>query len=240
MANYFVSDIHIQKEVDSRGMAFLHFLSDLQSKGCQRLFLVGDIFDLWIGKHKYFLREYKNIVEKIDGLVQSGVEVHYFEGNHDLYLKYFWQEKLGVMVHSEELLIDLDGKKFRIEHGDLANPEDKGYLFLRRFLRSQPMDLFANNMPGKLIHWLGETASSASRTYTNKLDHNKKEVIRKYAHKLASIEEYDFLITGHFHVLDDYVFDRNGKEYRSINLGSWLDTPKAFLFSNHIWQQIEL
>src|SRR5689334_4808271 len=103
---YFVSDLHLTDPSDSKSKLFVRFLDDLlaQSRGGvgekpTHLFLVGDIFDLWIGSHDYFRQTFSEVVEAVSRLVQAGLQVHFFEGNHDLYLKTFWHDQLGVVVH---------------------------------------------------------------------------------------------------------------------------------------------
>ena len=133
---WFLSDIHIRTENESNSeklLLFLHSLENEKNKATH-LFLVGDIFDLWIYDHSYFVEKFPKIVNAIRVIVQKGIEVHYFEGNHDLYLKRFWQQEVGVKVHDGPVFFNLGSKKFRVEHGDLMNPDDRGYFFLKSIL----------------------------------------------------------------------------------------------------------
>ena len=84
---YFLSDLHLRSSEESNSQKLLLFLRHLQEnpESFSHLFLVGDIFDLWIHSHKYFIDKYSEIVEAIRAVVDSGNEVHYFEGNQFLY-----------------------------------------------------------------------------------------------------------------------------------------------------------
>ncbi|MEK7356174.1 MAG: UDP-2,3-diacylglucosamine diphosphatase, partial [Bdellovibrionota bacterium] len=155
---YFVSDLHLTSGDDPRSQTFLRFLAGLHEaakaggeKSPTHLFLVGDVFDLWIGSHSYFVGRFATVVDAIRLLVRDGVEVHYFEGNHDLHLRKFWQDDVGVRVHPDAETFELAGKRVRVEHGDLINPDDKGYLFLRGFLRSGPMRTIALGLPSTIV-----------------------------------------------------------------------------------------
>ena len=89
---YFVSDIHIMSPSCERARAFLDFLRSLSAaEGTTHLVLLGDIFDLWVADHDYFIKKYGDIIDEIRRLTEEGVEVSYFEGNHDLHLRYFWE-----------------------------------------------------------------------------------------------------------------------------------------------------
>ena len=137
---YFVSDLHIGSPTDSRARLFLAFLADLRGgENASHLFLMGDIFDLWVAAHSYFVDKYQPITDEILRLQDEGVEIHYFEGNHDLYLEHYWGQQVGLTVHEGPAYFELGHQTVRIEHGDQMDPDDRGYRFLRWFLRTPPL-----------------------------------------------------------------------------------------------------
>ncbi len=243
---WFISDLHIQDEDESNSQKLLLFLHSLenQSRPGTHLFLVGDIFDLWIEKHSYFIEKYPKIVNAIRVLVARGIEVHYFEGNHDLYLRKFWQQEVGVKVHDGPEFFNLGSVKIRVEHGDLMNPDDKGYLFLKKVLQSAPVKLIAQKLPSSGVRWIGERASRASRHYTSnqkKLDANHiKRFMHRYADEVVHEPPVDYLISGHTHLRDVYEMDREGDQVFSINLGSWFDDQKALLIDGDGYQFVNV
>lgn len=234
MRVYFVSDIHIKEESRPNGEKFIQFLNELPTDTTD-LVLLGDIFDLWIGSHEYFVKKFSRIVEQIRKVISRGIRVHYFEGNHDLHLKSFWEKSLGVKVHRDAHFFEFGTLTVRAEHGDLMNKEDKGYLFLRSALRTFPMNVLATQLPGRIVELIGDRSSRASRFYNDR--HSKEytskvvEITRNYAQEAAQERPFDFIVTGHTHVEDDFTFEQSGKTIRSVNLGSWLDRPKVFLLT---------
>lgn len=243
MKAYFISDIHIKSEDKTHGLKLLEFLKNLP-QDTTHLVLLGDIFDLWVGNHSYFIKKYSKIISEFKGLLARGVEIHYFEGNHDLHLKKFWEKNLGMNIHNNEYFFNFDGLVVRAEHGDLMNEEDKAYLFLRKALRTFPMNILATQLPGKIVEIIGDRSSRISRIYTDRINQKYKDKVKKmtrdYAKKAYSKRPFDMIITGHTHVDDDSSFEMNGKKSRSINLGSWLDRPKAFLITPTEQKFIEL
>ena len=244
---YFLSDIHIKDEKESNRAKLLLFLHEIENgiRPASHVFLVGDIFDLWIHNHAYFVDKYSKIVNAIRTVVNKGVEVHYFEGNHDLYLKKFWQQDVGVRVHDGPVFFNLGSKVVRVEHGDFMNPDDKGYLFLRKFLRSFPMTTVAKNLPGSIVQKIGERASRASRHYTShqkKLEDQKVlAFMHNYAEEVVKERFFDFLISGHTHIRDEYIFSNaEGEEVVSINLGSWFDDQKVLCMTEEGYNFIDL
>lgn len=243
---WFLSDLHIRNEDESNSQKLLLFLHSLENRerDASHLFLVGDIFDLWIYNHRYFVDKFPKIVNAIRVVVSRGIEVHYFEGNHDLYLKKFWQQEVGVKVHDGPAFFNLDSRVIRVEHGDLMNPNDKGYLFLKKVLQSPPTRFVAKNLPGMAVSWIGERASKASRHYTSnqKSIHEKevKEFMHHYADEAFKERHFDYLISGHTHVRDEYQLSTEGEQVYSLNLGSWFEDNKALLLDSQGHQFIDL
>lgn len=232
----FLSDLHLKKMNESNSQKLLLFFNRIKKNPPQKIFLLGDIFDLWIYNHKPFLKEYLPLIRELKILSDSGVEVHYFEGNHDLYLKKFWQDTLGFNVHENFFCIEINGKWFRLEHGDQMNRKDYGYLFLRWFLRTWLISTLIKVMPGKFVFWLGNLASGSSRVYTSsdvkKVSKDKAiEIIHDHAKKSCFESYFDFIITGHVHIEDDYTFFHEGRRVRSINLGAWFDQAKVLTWN---------
>ncbi len=230
MKAYFISDVHLKCETKTKGQKIISFLESLP-QDTTHLILLGDIFDLWVGDHAYFYKKFSKIITLLQRLKARGIEIHYFEGNHDLHLTQFWQNKLGIQVHRDTYFFEWPGITVRAEHGDLMNPNDKGYLFLRKFLRTKSMEFVAHHLPGALVGFIGDRSSQMSRVYTDRMNQKYKETVtaltHTYAKKVYPEKHFDLFVTGHTHVDDDFTFESGTKKIRSINLGSWLDQPKA-------------
>src|SRR5262245_7112365 len=108
----------------------LRFLLSIErgERLASHLFFLGDIFDFWVGDHQFFADRFRPLIEAVRKIRRQGVRVEYFEGNHDLHLKKFWQGQLDVPVWTEARYVDLGGMTVRLEHGDLINREDIPYL----------------------------------------------------------------------------------------------------------------
>lgn len=233
MRAIFLSDLHLRGAQDERLKLLTERLDQEIAVGSlTHLFLLGDIFDLWVGAHQHFIQEYAPLLSRLAKLRDFGVAIHYFEGNHDLHLAGYWREQLGAQVHVEPQLIDLAGWRVRIEHGDQMNPEDRGYLRLRAFLRTPFMAWAAYALPGAVTETIGRSMSRASRKWTSSVVMYRDEVqIRKmvldHTQRVWQDEEFDVLISGHVHVrIDEQIHvtsseKPSGKSVRVINLGCW-------------------
>lgn len=230
---YFVSDIHITSPESPCASLFVSFLQTLSGEtNITHLFLLGDIFDLWVADHRYFVDRYQEIIDEIRRLEKEGVSISYFEGNHDLHLRYYWADQLGLTVHDGPTTVQLGERTVRLEHGDQMDADDKGYLFLRWFLRTGPIRLLIRSLPSSLISRIGDWASAKSRRYTSSAKAiNSADAIAKihaHARRAYAQKPFDLIITGHVHVRDDCRIDSETGTFRSVNLGSWLDAPCYF------------
>lgn len=225
----FVSDIHIQSPADEKYALFRSFLDACLEVKPNFLFLVGDIFDLWVADRDYFVHTYSALIQRVRDLKASGIEIYYFEGNHDLDLKVFWQEQMGVKVFSEPAYFDLLGHTVRVEHGDEMDPDDKGYKFLRWLLRTPAGRGLGRHLPNPAVKWVGERASQVSRDYTSNVKTVTEGQVRdkflSHIGRAYSSKAFDVLVAGHVHVAEDVSVLRNGKTIRGFNLGTWLKEP---------------
>jgi UDP-2,3-diacylglucosamine hydrolase len=225
----FVSDIHISSAGDPKYQMFLRFLDACLRNRIRELFLVGDIFDFWIADRAFLTREYAECIVKLRQIVQMGIRVHYFEGNHDLDLGVFWQNSVGAMVYTDASYFNVDGLRVRVEHGDLMDPEDTGYLFLRRLLRHPFFVFLGRYLPAPVLRWIGQKASLKSRGYTTEVktatDEEVRVKIRKHSMSIFRRSPYDIIVSGHVHVAEDHEEVMALRTFRIVNLGTWLKKP---------------
>jgi len=224
---FFISDVHLTDDASPKGEAILRLLK-MAEKECDVFVVLGDLFDWWMSDGAAFLRKFPRVIQAIWSLRAHGCRVIYIEGNHDIHLGRFWREQLGVEVHTEYCDLDYQGYSVHMEHGDLINRDDKGYLALRWALRTRPVRWLSRVVPSEVVLRLGERGSKVSRTHSSQYHGNTeiRDRIRRYAEKLSLLKEFDLMLTGHTHYFDDYEFSSGGRKVRSINLGSWFDEPK--------------
>ncbi len=245
MKSWFVSDIHLTGLKERNGQTLLRFLFYLnQNPKEHRLFLLGDIFDFWLSNGAAFVKEYKELVDQIGILKKNGGEVTYFEGNHDFHVDVFWTKRFGIPVIEDRAYIKIDQLEIRLEHGDFINPDDKKYLEYRAKIRNPWIEPIGHLVPGFFWKWFGEKQSQKSRKKTGHYGINNAEeirnLIRSHAKRAYEEKKFDLIITGHMHVLDDFNFDVHGKKVRSVNLGTWLEKPRALMITNGELTMLEL
>lgn len=196
------------------------------------IYWVGDIFDLWVGRFPHFIKEYEQLIDALKALAERNVRVIYFQGNHDLYLEDFWAKELGFEVYREPQSFDLMGTKFFVEHGDLMNPNDKGYFLLKRVLNHPLVELGIKKLPNSWVKVIGEKMSRTSRESRAPKPQNEeaiRQMIRDNALRRHQQYGAQIVVTGHVHILDEWTSP--GEEVRSVNLGSWHEQPRVWCWS---------
>lgn len=230
MEAWFLSDIHLKTAEERNGKILLRFLHSLLERNPKEihLFLLGDIFDLWIGGHSYFVEKFKPLIDALRMLKKEGARITYIEGNHDVHIESFFQQQLGADVFVEAQYFNIDGCRVRCEHGDLINIQDKAYLRYRSVIRHPVVKPFGTTLlPGRFWSYVGNKMSQKSRLrsghYRVSNEDQLVEMIRGHIEKAYKEQPFDFIISGHMHVFDDHVVEIEGRKVRSVNLGSWFE-----------------
>lgn len=237
MKSWFISDLHLKNNEERNSQILLRFLFQLNKNPQQnQLFLLGDIFDFWLSDGHAFGKCYRRIVDEIVKLKKNGGQVYYFEGNHDFHVDVFWTRKFDIPVIDDEGYFQIGDYIVRLEHGDFINPDDQKYLQYRASVRTPWAEFIGHLIPGWFWKWFGEMMSAKSRKKSKDYSVNNqaeiKNMIRRHAESIYKEKPFDLIITGHMHVEDDYQFNVDGRNVRSINLGTWLNRPIALLIEN--------
>jgi UDP-2,3-diacylglucosamine pyrophosphatase LpxH len=113
----FLSDLHI----GSKYCKIDKILETLKKYRPKHLFLIGDIFDGYRLKNKfYWSNDYNNFIRKILGLIKkNGTKVIYVTGNHDSFLRHFTDCNFGDILICDEYKINIgEDKQILVTHGD--------------------------------------------------------------------------------------------------------------------------
>lgn len=223
---YFASDLHlgIPNEAKSlqREKLFIQFLNEIQHD-CKTLYLVGDVWDFWFEYNTVVPKGYIRLLGKLAELKENGIDIHFFIGNHDMWMFRYLTDELQIPIHRKSLSVEHFGKKIFIAHGDGLGPNDKGYKFIKA--------VFANKICQFLFNWIHPDIgmkialfwSRKSRQATG----NKEDVYRgddseylyQYVKRKQETDYHDLFVFGHRHLPIDAVVDNKA---RYINLGDWI------------------
>ncbi|WP_189683216.1 UDP-2,3-diacylglucosamine diphosphatase [Salibacter halophilus] len=223
---YFASDQHFgapnPAESKKRETHFIQWLDKIKND-CQILYLVGDLFDFWFEYKTVVPRGHVRLLGKLAELSDSGIKIHFFTGNHDMWVFDYLPEEIGMELHHEPIEREYNGKQFYIGHGDGLGPGDHGYKFIKKVFRNKLCQwLFARLHPNFGIG-LANYFSKSSRAATGDNDKTylgeENEWLAIYAKEKLQEKHYDYFVFGHRHLPLDLTVGENS---RYINLGDWI------------------
>ena len=223
---YFLSDFHLgaPNAVDSlvREKKIIEFLDQIKPLADQ-LFIVGDLFDFWYEYKNVVPKGYVRILGKLAELTDAGIPIHFFVGNHDMWMRDYFQKELNISVYFKPVTFLFNGKKFLVGHGDGLGPGDKGYKFLKKLFRSPVCKWIFGILPPSIGMGIAHYFSRKSRAQTGQAEEKflgeDKEWLITYSKEVLQKEHYDYLIFGHRHLPIDFSLSEKS---RYINLGDWI------------------
>ena len=149
--------------------ALVSWLDQVQ-KDAQDLFLMGDLFDFWF-EYKYVVpKGFVRILGKLAEISDMGIPVHFFVGNHDMWMKDYFQKELNIQVYFEPFAFNLNGKDLLIGHGDGLGPGDHGYKTIKKIFRNPNAQALFGCIPPFFGIGLANFFSRKSRAKTGKSD----------------------------------------------------------------------
>ena len=227
---YFVSDVHLGLQVADpaeRERRFADFLNSLPEE-TEALYLLGDIWDFWYEYRDVVPKGYVRVLAALQGLMDRGVKVYFFEGNHDIWTyKYF--EELGMVKLTQPALVVIGDKRFCLGHGDGLGPVPFGYRLLQTLFRSRVTQFLFSLLHPWLAFRLGNGWSK-----NNRLAHDvgyvfrgKDEPLYRFAEEYSRENRVDYFIFGHYHS-DVHMILPSGAEF--FVLKDWMKSSPYVRF----------
>jgi UDP-2,3-diacylglucosamine hydrolase len=223
---YFLSDFHLGAPNAAaslqREKIIVRFLDEIKERTAV-LFIVGDLFDFWYEYRKVVPRGFVRILGKLAEFTDSGIPVYFFVGNHDMWMRDYFQTELNIPVYFEPKEFLFNNKTFYIGHGDGLGPGDKGYKALKKVFRNPMCQRLFGLMPPRIGIGLADYFSRKSRAATGTSEEqflgDDREWLITYSKGVLQQKKVDYFIFGHRHLPIDY---RLSADSRYINLGDWI------------------
>ena len=218
---YFASDFHLEnidlKKSQAKEKKIITWLNKIKNDA-KKIYLLGDIFDFWF-EYKYVVpKGHIRMFAKLAQLTEDGTEIHFFTGNHDMWVKNYFFEELGVIIHRKEKIINEHDKKILIGHGDGLGKGDFKYKILKILFSSKLLVWGFSVLPVNFSFKIANLWSSFSR---KKQKNNKEQVniLLEFSKNYQKTTKLDYYIFGHHHNPEKIKIDK--KSYY-INTGDWI------------------
>ena len=211
-----ISDLHLTNVEKDKIDFFANFCKKYASKADQ-LFILGDLFNTWIGDD-LSLVSYKETISTLRDLSQD-TKVFVMAGNRDFLLSKQFELKSGCQLISEPYILEHNANKFLLIHGDSLCTDDINYQKLKRILRN-PITQFiflklSKNIRRKLTGQLRKRSIEAQSYKTQELMDVNQETTDLL---MSNYSGFD-LIHGHTHRQKTHIEEK----YTRYVLGDWLN-----------------
>jgi UDP-2,3-diacylglucosamine pyrophosphatase LpxH len=229
-----ISDVHLGT-YGCHAKELLRYLKSIKPK---ILILNGDIIDIWQFSKRYFPEEHTKVIRKILKFVTDGVPVYYLTGNHDEMLRKFTDFNMGGFQLLNKLVLNLDGKKAWIFHGDIFDVTMQHSKWLAKLGAVGYDTLILIN---SLTNWVLIKMGKKKYSFSQRIKASVKEAVKfinqfeQTAAELAIEKGYSFVICGHIHHPDIREIKTDKGSVTYLNSGDWVESLTALEFNNQEW-----
>jgi UDP-2,3-diacylglucosamine hydrolase len=216
---YFASDTHFGAgSAEDQARRVRRFCAWLERLGdASHLYLLGDIFDFWLDYPNFMPKAHLEVLYGLRRLMDRGVEIVFVGGNHDIWCEDFFRDTLGVDTLESGSVVEHQGVRLRLDHGDGLLAADRFYGIYRWLVRNPVVVFLAKAIHPELLQSFALFVSRRSRSANEHSQEGILELIREYG-RTHSHADVDHLVVGHVHVPCRFDFDG----WSFTNLGDWV------------------
>ncbi len=223
---YFASDFHLgvptHEDSLKREKVIVNWLESIK-EDAKSIYLLGDIFDFWFEYKTDVPKGFVRLLGKLAQLTDSGIKIHIIKGNHDMWMYDYLPKEVGLSIVEDKIILEENGKKIFLAHGDGLGPGDIGYKLIKKVFTSTICQwLFARIHPnfgiGFAQFW-SQKSRIANQENPEIFLGEEKEWLVSYCKKKQEISPVDYYVFGHRHLPLEIDIDAASKY---INLGDWI------------------
>lgn len=231
-----LSDLHLGT-YGCHAMELVDYIRSIQPK---ILILNGDIIDIWQFRKHYFPASHMQVIKEIFGLMAKGTQVVYITGNHDESLRRYSGLQMGNLLLTDKYVMDLDGEKTWIFHGDVFDATTKGSAKMIAKLGGQGYDMLI--LLNRAINWLLKMVGKEKMSLSKKVKNSVKKAVswisnfEQIAAELAIEKKYKNVICGHIHQpqIKEVKTDKGSVTY--MNSGDWIENLTSLEYNQGKWE----
>lgn len=223
---YFSSDNHLgapsyEKSLP-REKKFVMWLDSIREDAAV-IFLLGDLFDFWFEYKRVVPKGFVRVLGKLAEITDSGIPIYFFVGNHDLWMRDYFEKELNIQIFRDPKEFVFNDKVFLLGHGDGKGPGDKGYKRMKKVFTNPVFNWlfrwFHPELGMRLAQYLSVKNKLISGEEDKKFLGEENEFLAQYARRKLETKHYDYFIFGHRHLPMEI---KVGKNSIYFNLGDWI------------------
>ena len=214
-----VSDLHLSPDSKERNQLFLKFLAAARDQNDQVL-IAGDLFDLWLGWPNLTMKFQKSILDEMATLAQSGLAMHYVEGDRDFGISEY-RGRIFRNVYPLAFRTEFSGRKIHVEHGDLINLADRQYRLWRSASKNALSYFFIRNLPSFFTLQLALRLEKGMKSTNLRMKMQYPEQYVESFYRSLFESGMDIVVVGHFHIEKTVSLHLANRNVLFYNLPGW-------------------
>lgn len=233
MTTLFISDLHLDAARPDITEQFVEFLAH-EASHAARLFILGDLFEAWIGDDDPDTDK-RRVIAALRALTSSGVRCFVMHGNRDFLLGRRFCRETGTILIDDGTIIDIDGRRVLLMHGDTLCTDDHSYQRLRRIVRNPIVQFILKAMTLSQRQRLAVKMRAGSKAHIEAADRSMPYVMDVNSEAVANAFRstgVDCLIHGHTHRPAVHKLVVDGVERTRIVLGDWYEQGSVLRWTN--------
>ena len=223
----FVSDVHLSRFRAEAVRTFIKFLRH-PARRADALYILGDLFDVWLGDDD--VREpHQAVISNLRELA-SEVPLFVLHGNHDFLLGEDFASRSGCTLLPDPTVIELDGQRVILSHGDALCVRDKGYQRLRWVVRNRFVQTLFLSLPmgfrlklTALLEQVSDKRSVLKAPHITDVSHAAVDAL--FEHHDSAI-----LIHGHTHRPKIHAWGLPPRQFQRIVTGDWYEQDSVLVY----------
>ena len=221
MTSWFASDLHLDPSTPEIAARFQRFLTG-PVRGARSLFLLGDLFEAWIGDDDPE-PAHRDVIRSIAVLAAGGTLVYVMRGNRDFMIGERFCSEAGAILLDDPAITTLAGTRLIFSHGDGLCVDDRAYQRLRALVRDENLRAGFSRLPIEARRRLALEARAGSREHLANASGYITDVNQPAVESLMREAGAELMIHGHTHRPGVHRFVSGGLARTRIVLGAWHD-----------------
>lgn len=221
MRTLFISDLHLSHHSPAITSGFFNFLKT-QSATADRLYILGDFFDAWIGDdfNDPLIQQIKTALAEL----AARCPIYFLHGNRDFLLGNRFAAETGIQLLPETEVVDLDGRRALLMHGDSLCTQDLEYMKFRAMVRNPAWQQQVLSLPLAQRIQMAADLRSKSKSMNAMKAEDIMDVTPEEVAKVMTANGVDLLIHGHTHRPARHTLTVNNAPAERWVLGDWGNT----------------
>ncbi len=231
-ASFFISDLHLADERPDSTETLLRFLNDTAAEA-ERLFILGDLFEYWIGDETLAANMPAQVAAALKKLGASGTAVFFMHGNRDFLVGPRFAKAAALQLLPDPYPITLYGMPTLLMHGDTLCTDDVEYQKFRKLVRDPKWQAEFLAKPVAERIELARTVRAESEQAKKAKSMTIMDVSLPAVEAVLREHAYPRLIHGHTHrpAVHEHVVDEHSCERIVLadwyGAGSYLECTRA-------------